>query len=100
MKRRDYQQITSRLSKYKPDLKKRFKVKRIGLFGSYLRNMQRSESDIDILIELSQPVGLFTLIRLEEYLKDILGSKKIDLVTKNSLKPHIGKRILNEVIFV
>ena len=80
-------------------LKERFLVKKIGVFGSYSRGEQRKGSDVDILVEFIEEPSLFKFIRLENYLSDLLGIK-VDLVMKNSLKPYIGKHILEEVIYI
>jgi len=80
-------------------LETRFKVKSIGVFGSYVRGEQRKRSDIDILVEFKGPMGLIEFMRLESYLSGLLGMK-VDLLTKGALKPHIGRRILDEVVYV
>ncbi|MEO5358617.1 MAG: nucleotidyltransferase family protein [Nitrospirae bacterium YQR-1] len=80
-------------------LENHFKVKAFGVFGSYVRGQQKIRSDIDILVEFSEPVDLIQFIELENYLADKLG-KKVDIVTRNALKPFIGKCILEEVVYV
>ncbi|OGZ78988.1 MAG: hypothetical protein A2528_01190 [Candidatus Staskawiczbacteria bacterium RIFOXYD2_FULL_37_9] len=80
-------------------LKEKFRVKKIGIFGSYSRGEQRKGSDIDILVEYYDDPSLFEFFALKRFLSKILGSK-VDLVMKNSLKPYIGKRILSEVIYI
>jgi hypothetical protein len=92
-------EITSTLETLKPTLKEQFKVKTIGVFGSYVRGEQKQKSDVDVLVEFEEPVGLFEFMDLEMYLSNLLGVK-VDLVSKKALKPHIGKRILEEVITV
>jgi hypothetical protein len=87
------------LERHKPQLSDRFKVKEIGVFGSYARGQQKEDSDIDILVEFSEPVGFFTFLDLEEYLAGVLGIK-VDLVSKKALKPRIGKHILHELVSV
>ena len=87
------------LEQHKPQLSDRFKVKEIGVFGSYARGQQKEGSDIDILVEFSEPVGFFTFLDLEEYLAGVLGLK-VDLVSKKALKPRIGKHILHELVSV
>ena len=74
-------------------------MKTIGVFGSYVRGEQKEGSDLDVLVEFEEPVGLFEFMALENYLSDLLGVK-VDLVSKKALKPHIGKRILEEVIMI
>jgi predicted nucleotidyltransferase len=93
------QKIKKILLSHKQDLSDKYGVREIGIFGSYVRNENRKNSDIDILVELEKPMGFFKFIRLERYLSELLGAK-VDLVTKNALKPHIGQRILAEVIYV
>lgn len=82
-----------------PQLIKQYKIKSLGLFGSYLRGEQNRNSDLDILIEFSETPGLFTFMELERELSQLLGVK-VDLVMKKTLKPVIGKQILNEVVYV
>ena len=93
---RDVQRI---LRVHKNELRERYGVKRIGIFGSYSRGEQREDSDIDILIEFERPVGLIEFIRLQEYLENLLGVK-VDLVTKGALKKRIRGRVLQEVKYV
>jgi len=95
----DLGEITEILRLHKGELRERFKVKAIGVFGSYVRGMQRSGSDVDVLVEFEEPVGLFDFMDLEEYLSGLLGVK-VDLVSKKALKPHIGEHILREVVYV
>lgn len=92
-------QIKIKIKSAEPFLKEKFRVKKIGIFGSYSRGEQRKSSDIDILVEFHEVPSLFEFIRLERYLKNILKIK-VDLVMKDSLKPYIGKHILEEVIYV
>lgn len=91
--------IKALLADHKPEIQKRFKVKEIGVFGSYTRGRQKATSDIDVLVEFAEPVGLFEFMDLEEYLQALFGVK-VDLVSKKALKPAIGERILKEVIFI
>ena len=63
-----------------------FHVAALFLFGSVSRNEAKATSDIDLLVEFSQPVGLFTLARLQIYIEKLLGCA-IDLGTPDSLKP-------------
>ncbi|HPJ15950.1 MAG TPA: nucleotidyltransferase domain-containing protein [Spirochaetota bacterium] len=76
-------------------------VKSIGLFGSYLRGEADENSDIDILIDLSDDsnMTLFSLIELEQSLS-FKFNKKVDLVIRRDLKRAIGEKILSEVVYV
>ena len=80
-------------------LQKKFKIKEIGTFGSYIHNTQKKKSDLDILVNFSETPSLFEFLETEEYLSNLLGVK-VDLVMKNSLKKHLKKHILEEVIYL
>ena len=90
-------QLTGILRREMPELRDRYKVKSLGLFGSYVRGEQRRKSDLDILVEFHEPPGLLKFLELENRLSDLLGIK-VDLVMKSALKPDIGRRILSEVM--
>jgi predicted nucleotidyltransferase len=92
-------EIKKILKAHKTIIRKRYNVKEIGVFGSFVRGERTKDSDVDILVEFSKPIGFFAFMNLEEYLEDLLNIK-VDLVSKKALKPHIGKRILEEVITV
>jgi predicted nucleotidyltransferase len=89
--------IEQKLRGQKDFLESQFFVKKIGIFGSYARDEQTDESDLDVLVEFSRPVG-FEFIRLKDYLETVLG-KRVDLVTENALKLIMIDSILNEVQF-
>ena len=92
-------EIKQILNDQKPYLAEKYGVDVVGVFGSYVRDEQRTDSDIDILIELERPsrISLIGLVELEYYLSDVLGAKA-DLAIKENLRKRIGKRILSEVI--
>lgn len=74
-------------------------VKSLGLFGSVARDEATSASDVDILVEFSQPVGFFQLFDLQYFLEDLL-QRPIDLGTVTSLKEHLKKPILEDMVRV
>ena len=76
-----------------------YSIKTLGIFGSYARGSSRKNSDIDILVEFSQTPTMFKFMQLERTLSQILGIK-VDLVTRNALKPLIKKNILQEAVFL
>lgn len=92
-------EVISLLKKEKKFLKKKYKVNEIGIFGSYVRGEQEADSDIDILIDKDEAIGLLKLANLQNYLSSLIGIR-VDLVIKKSLKPQIGRNILKEVIYV
>jgi predicted nucleotidyltransferase len=87
------------LASHKEELTKEYKVKEIGIFGSYVRHEQKKKSDVDVLISFYETIDLFTFVELENYLSDILGVK-VDLVMKDGLKPRLKERILSEAVYV
>ena len=82
-----------------PNLRTRFRVRYLGIFGSYVQGVPRKDSDLDMLVEFSEEPSLFEFIELESHLSALLDVK-VDLVMKETLKPLIGQRILNEVVGV
>ncbi|MFW6194757.1 MAG: nucleotidyltransferase family protein, partial [Halobacteriota archaeon] len=94
------EEISRTLKENETTLKDKYKVKEIGIFGSWVRGEQRvNKSDLDVLVDFEEPVSLLEFVELERYLSELLGIK-VDLVMKNALKPRIGKRILEEVVYV
>ena len=85
------------LKKYKPELKQKFNVEKIGIFGSYVRGEEKKNSDIDILVSFSSPIG-WEFVDLKEFLEKILD-KKVDLVTIPALKSQLRDHILKEVVY-
>ena len=92
-------EIQNWLIEHKAFLQEVYKIKALGLFGSYLRQEQTEHSDLDILVEFSEVPSLLKFINLENYLTDNLGIK-VDLVHKSGLKPRLGQRILEEVVYL
>jgi len=93
------QGIRNILAEHKEELREKYKVKEIGIFGSFIKRKRGKRSDVDILVEFEEPIGLFKFMDLEEYLGKLLGTK-VDLVSKGALKPRIGEYILKEVVYL
>lgn len=90
-------QILSTIKTHKPELLK-FGVMDVGLFGSYARNEQSNDSDIDILIDFDPDKENFdNYMAVYDLFEKLFQDKKIEIVTKNGLSPYIGPTILNEV---
>lgn len=90
------EEIEAVLRERRDELARDFGVAELGVFGSCVRDEATADSDIDILVEFDRPVGFFKFLELEERLSEWLGAN-VDLVTKASLKPRIGRHILSEV---
>lgn len=95
------EEIKAILKGLKPELERKYKIKEIGIFGSWVRRKQKKKSDVDILVEFQENAGisLFDFIEIEDYLSEKIGGK-VDLVEKKALKPHIGKIVLKEVVYL
>jgi uncharacterized protein len=92
-------EIKSTLRRIMPEIRERYKVKSLGVFGSFVRGEARQTSDLDLLVEFDQAPTPYEFIRMEQYLSEQVGIK-VDLVMKKTLRPYIGKRILEEVLAV
>lgn len=93
-----FEQIIQSLKAMLPELRDRYGVISLGVFGSYVRGEQTPDSDLDLLVEFDpRPLTLLQFIALEYELSDELKIK-VDLVEKSALKPKIGERILQEVL--
>lgn len=85
------------LGNLKDELGKKFKVKEISIFGSFVRGEQKKGSDIDILVDFEEGADLFDLVGLSLYLQRKLG-KKIDVVPKRALRKEIKSKVFKEAI--
>lgn len=94
-----FHEIRDTLVRHIPGLIRRYKLREIGIFGSYVKNVQTESSDVDILVDFEEIPTLFDFAGLKDELSDIL-SIRVDLVMKSALKPRIGKRISEEVILL
>ncbi len=93
------QEVLNIIRNSKSEIESRYAVRKLGLFGSYVRDNQGKRSDIDILVSFSRDIDLFDFLDLREFLENLLHHK-VDLVMESALKPAIGKRILAEVEYV
>ena len=92
------QGLDDTLKRYKPFLAEQFKVKEIGIFGSYSRGEESEKSDVDILVDFYEPIG-WEFIDLKEFLEEILG-RQVDLATPRALRPQLREKILEEVTYI
>ena len=92
------EEILTILRKHKPELQRKYPLSNIELFGSYARNEQNPESDIDVMVEFSEPIGIEFVDLLIE-LEAILG-KPVDLINKKSIRPRLKPFIEPDLITV
>lgn len=90
--------IEKKLQELKPILSREYNVSRIGFFGSFSRNEQMEESDIDILVEFSKPIG-WDFFDLKDLLEKELGIK-VDLVSTKALRKQLKDHILDQTQYV
>jgi len=76
--------------KIKEKIQGTYKVKKLGIFGSYVRGEQREDSDVDILVTFEEPVSLLKLVNFENYLQDLTGIK-VDVIPERSIRPELRK---------
>ncbi|MBL8188901.1 MAG: nucleotidyltransferase family protein [Acidobacteria bacterium] len=95
----DLANLTEILRRELPALSAKYHVNSLEIFGSYARQEQNEESDLDLLVTFNETPGLLKFVELENHLSDLLGIK-VDLVMKEALKPNIGQRIIKEAVTV
>ena len=91
-------QIKEALASNKDRLFKQYHLANMAVFGSFARNEQREDSDVDILVEFSVPVGM-EFIDLADDLEEILH-RKVDLVSKGGIKPKYLAIIQKQLSYV
>jgi len=94
--RRD--EILRSLREHRAELE-RFGVKSLAFFGSVARDEAQEDSDVDILVEFTEPPGFIRFMDLRFFLEDLLGCR-VDLVTRKALKPRLRSRVEKEAIHV
>ena len=87
------------LKALKPELLKQYKVKEIGLFGSFVREEQREASDIDVLVDFQEDASFFDLVRLGLFLEEKFH-RKVDIIPKESLRAEIRESVLQEMVML
>lgn len=87
------------LREHRAEVVRKYRVREVGIFGSFVRGEQKGRSDIDILVSFSGIPDVFDYLELEDYLRRLLH-RKVDLVRKEAIRPELKKRILGEAIYV
>jgi predicted nucleotidyltransferase len=81
------------------DVLRKYKVGRLGIFGSYASGHARKSSDIDLMVEFDGVIDLFDFYHLSEEIRRIL-SHKVDIATQDALNPYIREKVMREVEWV
>lgn len=88
------------LAEHRDELQLQFGVKSLALFGSVARDEATETSDVDLLVEFDRPIGLFHLIGTEQFIANLLGLSKVDLILRRALLPELKMDILAEAVHV
>jgi uncharacterized protein len=96
---RETTEVRDQLKGLMDELNVRFHVKSIGIFGSYSRKHQTEQSDLDLVVEFDQPIGMMAFVHLKNMISDRLAIK-VDLVTPEGLHPLIRDQVMHEVVYV
>ena len=94
---RNLKQIQNILASSKPELRKRYKVRELGIFGSYSRGEQKKTSDVDILVRFSPNASLFDFVGLGNYLAERL-KMKVDVVSERGIRQELKSSIVKDVV--
>ena len=92
------EQFKEILALQKLELMRKYHLKKLGIFGSYVRGDETQTSDLDVMVDFESPIGL-DFVTLAEELELLLGVK-VDLVSVNAIKPRMMKSIKEELIYV
>jgi len=95
----DTSQVLKTLRELKPIIAERYKVREIGLFGSFVRGEQGPDSDLDLLAEFEDSADLFHLIGLGLYLEEIF-QRPVDVVPRQALRVELRESVLQQVVAV
>jgi len=98
---KNIEEASAVLREHKAEVAHKYRVREMGIFGSFVRGEQKRRSDIDILVEFDARYvpGLLKLIEMEMYLEKLLR-KRVDVVIKSGIRPEFKKNILKEVIYI
>jgi predicted nucleotidyltransferase len=96
---RERTEVRDQLRDMMAELRGQYHVKKIGIFGSFSQGRQTEQSDVDLVVEFDQPIGMMAFAHLRNVIADRLGIR-VDLVTPDGLHPLIRDRVMREVVYV
>ncbi len=89
-----------RLEKSAPEIREKFGVKRIGIYGSFARGEETKKSDVDVMVELGDGYStLRNFVRLADFLEELF-KRKVDLITVEGIDKYIQTQVMAEVIWI
>ncbi|MBI4334125.1 MAG: nucleotidyltransferase family protein [Chloroflexi bacterium] len=93
------EEVIATLKRHEQELRRR-RVRSLALFGSAARGEAGPRSDVDLLVEVDRPMGLFGLVRIQHFLEQLLGGTQVDLVMKGAVLEDLKDDILKESVRV
>jgi predicted nucleotidyltransferase len=90
--------ILAKLRKHQPELLRKYPISKMGVFGSYARGEATKDSDIDIAVEITGPMGL-SFIAMADEIENLFGIK-VDVVPKRSIKPGYLPYVEKDIVYV
>lgn len=95
---RETPEMLIQLKEMKEELRERYHVRSVGIFGSYSKHQQTEQSDLDLVVEFEKPIGILAFVHLRDLISDRLNIK-VDLVTPDGLHPLIREKVMHEVVY-
>ena len=89
--------VLATLRRALPELRRHWPIRSLAVFGSMARGEAGADSDLDVLVEFEEPIGLSSFLGLEDRLTVITG-RRVELVSRQALKPYIGRQVLREAV--
>ena len=96
---KNLEEIREKLRSLQEKIKREYKAEIIGIFGSYAREEQKEESDIDVLVKFHKGATLFELVGLALFLEEVLGVK-VDVVPYDAVRPEIKEKVFKEAVYL
>jgi len=96
---KNLEEIKEKLRSLQEKIKREYKAEIIGIFGSYAREEQKEESDIDVLVKFHKGATLFELVGLALFLEEVLGVK-VDVVPYDAVRPEIKEKVFKEAVYL
>jgi uncharacterized protein len=90
--------ILEKFRAYKPELQRKYPISKLGVFGSYARGEADENSDIDVAVEFSEPMGL-NFVAMANEIEELFGIK-VDVVPKRSIKPSCLASVEKDILYV
>lgn len=92
------EEISSLIRQHADLIRDRYKAEISGVFGSYARGEERTDSDLDLVVRFGPEASLFDLVGLSQYLEDLTGILRVDVVSERAIHPLIRDEVIREMV--